>query len=56
MILSMYIKWEHHGELKEYKKTDIARSYLPENDIKDLQQGITVYGEGKLSSILEDYE
>lgn len=44
------------GELKEYQSTDIARDYLPEEDIEDLEEGITVYGEGKLSSVLEDFE
>ncbi len=44
------------GELKEYKKTDISRDYLPEEDIENLEEGITVFGEGKLSSVLEDFE
>lgn len=44
------------GELNEYKKTDIARDYLPEEDIESLEEGITVFGEGKLSSALEDFE
>ena len=44
------------GELKEYKKTDIARDYLPEEDVEDLEEGITVFGEGKLSAVLEDFE
>ncbi len=44
------------GELNEYQKTDIARDYLPEEDIRKLEEGIMVYGEGKLSSVLEDFE
>lgn len=44
------------GELKQYKKTDISRDYLPEEDIDSLEEGITVFGEGKLSSALEDFE
>lgn len=44
------------GGLSEYKKTDISKEYLPEEDIENLKEGITVYGEGKLSSILEDFE
>lgn len=44
------------GELIEYRKTDISRDYLPEEDIANLEEGIPVYGEGKLSSALEDYE
>lgn len=45
-----------HGELLEYEKTDISRDYLPAEDIGKLEEGITIYGKGKLSSILEDYE
>lgn len=52
----MCIVWERFGELNEYQKTDISRSYLPEEDIESLEKGISVYGEGKLSSVLEDYE
>lgn len=44
------------GELNLYKKTEIFKEYLAEKDIQELQKGITVYGEGKLSSILEDFE
>lgn len=44
------------GEFNEYKQTEISRDYLPEEDIVNLEEGISVYGEGKLSSVLEDYE
>lgn len=44
------------GELNEYKKTDISRDYLTAEDIQNLEKGIPVYGEGKLSSALEDFE
>lgn len=44
------------GDFNEYKKTDISRDYLPEEDIKSLEEGISVFGEGKLSSVLEDFE
>lgn len=44
------------GELTEYKITEICREYLPEEDIENLENGISVYGEGKLSSALEDFE
>ena len=44
------------GELNEYKMTDIDRAYLPEEDVNKLNDGIPVFGEGKLSSVLEDYE
>lgn len=44
------------GELNQYQSTDIAKDYLPEEDIGKLEEGIPVFGEGKLSAILEDYE
>lgn len=44
------------GKLNEYKDTGIAIDYLPEDDIKKLENGIPIYGEGNLSSVLEDYE
>lgn len=44
------------GELNQYKETDISREYLTEEDIANLEEGIPVYGEGKLSSALEDFE
>ena len=44
------------GEFKKYKETDIVKDYLTKEDIEKLTEGITVYGEGKLSSVLEDFE
>ena len=44
------------GQFQKYKETDIVKEYLPEEDIEKLTEGITVYGEGKLSSTLEDFE
>ena len=44
------------GELNQYQATDISKDYLPEEDIGKLEEGIPVFGEGKLSAILEDYE
>lgn len=44
------------GEFKKYKETDIAKDYLTEEDVESLEEGISVFGEGKLSSVLEDYE
>lgn len=44
------------GELNQYQSTDISKDYLPEEDIGKLEEGIPVFGEGKLSAILEDYE
>lgn len=44
------------GELNQYEETDISRDYLPIDDIEKLEEGIMIFGEGKLSSALEDYE
>lgn len=47
---------EPDGNLVVYETTDISREYLPEEDIKKLEEGIYVFGEGKLNSVLEDFE
>lgn len=47
---------EPDGNLVVYGTTDISREYLPEEDIKKLEEGIYVFGEGKLNSVLEDFE
>lgn len=39
-----------------YKTTDISKDFLTPNDIEKLEEGIMVYGLGKVNSILEDYE
>ena len=39
-----------------YETTDISRDFLPIDDIEKLEEGIVVYGLGKVNSILEDYE
>ena len=44
------------GKFDKYKDTDIVKEYLTDKDIEKLTEGITVYGEGKLSSVLEDFE
>lgn len=44
------------GELNQYQSTDISKDYLPEEDIEKLETGIPIFGEGKLSSVLEDFE
>ena len=46
---------EPDGNLVVYETTDISREYLPEEDIKKLEEGIYVFGEGKLNSVLEDF-
>lgn len=47
---------ESDGNLVLYKTTDISRDYLPAEDISKLEQGMYVFGEGKLNSIIEDFE
>ena len=47
---------EADGNLVLYETTDISREYLPEEDIKKLEEGVYVFGEGKLNSVLEDFE
>lgn len=47
---------EPDGNLVLYKTTDISREYLPAEDISKLEQGMYVFGEGKLNSIIEDFE
>ena len=44
------------GEEILYKVTDIAVEYLPDEDIKSLEQGIDVYGIQNLNLLLEDFE
>lgn len=44
------------GELNLYKSTDISKDYLPEEDVEKLEEGIPIFGEGKLGMVLEDYE
>jgi hypothetical protein len=44
------------GSLELYEKTDISKEYLTQNDIKTLENGYYVFGEGKLNSALEDFE
>ena len=39
-----------------YKKTDVSKNYLTEEDIKKLEEGIKVYGKDILSSVIEDFE
>lgn len=44
------------GSLSLYKETDISKEYLTEEDIEMLEEGILIYGIGKLNSTLEDFE
>ena len=47
---------EPDGNLVLYETTDISKEYLTEEDIKKLEEGFYVFGEGKLNSVLEDFE
>ena len=44
------------GELRMYKNTEISKEYLTPEDIETLENGIMIYGTGKLNSIIEDFE
>ncbi len=44
------------GSLSLYKETDISKTYLTDEDIKTLNEGIFVYGTGKLNATIEDFE
>ena len=44
------------GSFSPYQVTEISRTYLPDEDIAKLEEGIYVYGSGKINSVLEDYE
>ena len=39
-----------------YKTTQINKMYLAEEDIKKLEEGISIYGRDILSSVIEDFE
>lgn len=47
---------EQNGEESLYKSTDIIKDYLTENDIKNLEEGIYVYGKSNINSVIEDFE
>lgn len=50
------MKLNSDGSFAPYQETDISREYLPEEDVKQLEEGIYVYGSGKINSVIEDYE
>ena len=54
-FVSVYYINEEDEEIL-YKVTDIGIEYLPEEDIKSLEQGIDVYGIQNLNLLLEDFE
>lgn len=54
-VLSIYNKNEN-GEESLVENTQIQTMYLPEEDLKRLEQGIEAVGNTQLHSILEDFE
>ena len=50
------MKMNSDGSFSPYQVTEISRTYLPAEDIAKLEEGIYVYGSGKIDSVLEDYE
>ena len=44
------------GSFSLYKETEISREYLPTEDIDELEEGMYIYGEGKINATLEDFE
>ncbi len=49
-------KINENGEEKEYKKTNITKEYLTDEDILKLSNGIIVYGKENLNDAIEDYK
>lgn len=54
-IINVYYINENNEEIL-YKVTDISIEYLPEEDAKNLEQGIEVKGIQNLNQLLEDFE
>ena len=54
-IVKVYYINEKEEEIL-YKVTEIYTKYLSENDIKELETGIDVYGVQELNQLLEDFE
>ena len=44
------------NRIKFYKDTNISKEYLTSTDINELEEGIYVYGNKNLNSVIEDYE
>ena len=47
---------DESGNTILYKETGISINYLGEEDIKNLENGIDVYGAQDLNKLLEDFE
>lgn len=54
-VIKVYYINEKEEEIL-YKVTEIYTKYLSENDIKELETGIDVYGVQELNQLLEDFE
>lgn len=54
-IINVYYINENKEEVL-YKVTDISTSYLGEDDVKELKEGIEVRGIQNLNQLLEDFE
>ena len=54
-FINVYYTNENEEEIL-YKVTDISTSYLGEEDIKELKEGIEVVGLQNLNQLLEDFE
>ena len=54
-VIAIYIM-DEQGKESLQEKTGIYIEYLPESDVKKLEQGIQAIGKEALNSVLEDYE
>jgi len=54
--ISIYMIDKYGEENLLIEKTEIKVQYLPEADIKKIQEGIIVYSKKELNKIIEDYE
>ncbi len=54
-VIKIYNKIDDNN-LKLYRETEISKEYLTKEDIEKLEVGILVYGEGKINSVIEDFE
>lgn len=54
-IINIYYINENQEEIL-YRVTDISTEYLGEEDIKNLNKGIDVYGIQNLNQLIEDFE
>ena len=55
-FIEIYKLIDNNENTALYLTTDISIEYLPEEDIKKLEDGIEVYGKDRLNSAIEDFE